>query len=173
VNYSCSEAILFRLSQYTMKLLSLIPPILLSFAVDTSQTIVRVEAFQQSLPSPLIKQKKRTHNFAVSLDKSKTSDDESKADAQRRKTIFGSAVAGLTSFLGGIGGSTKAAAAAAIDDNEKPLADYPMRRLRLPKGGLGRQYVIIQVYIEGNGPYDFMLDSGLTTEMITPREYDV
>lgn len=153
-----------------MKLL----PILLSFAVDTSQSIVRVAAFQQSLPSPLIKQKKRTHNFAISLDKSKSSDDESKADAQRRKTIFGSAVAGLTSFLGGGGGSTKAAAAsAAVDDNKKPLADYPMRRLKLPKGGLGREYVIIQVYIEGNGPYDFMLDSGLTTEMITPREYDV
>jgi len=155
-----------------MKLL----PVLLSFAVDnTSQSIVRVAAFQQSLPpSPLIKQKKRTHNFAISLDKSISSDDESKADAQRRKTIFGSAVTGLTSFLGGGGGSTKAAAAsAAVDDNEKPLADYPMRRLRLPKGGLGREYVIIQVYIEGNGPYDFMLDSGLTTEMITPREYDV
>ena len=157
---------------YTMKLLSLIAPILLSFAVDISQT-VRVAAFQQSLPSPLIKQKKRKHNFAI-VDKSKSSDDESKADAQRRKTIFGSAVAGLTSFLGGGGGSTKAAAASsAVDDNEKPLADYPMRRLKLPKGGLGREYVIIQVYIEGNGPYDFMLDSGLTTEMITPREYDV
>ena len=154
-----------------MKLLSLIPPILLSFAVDISQTF-RVAAFQQSLPSPLIKQTKRTHNFAISLvDKSKSSDDESKADAQRRKTIFGSAVAGLTSFLGGVGGSTKASAA--VDDNEKPLADYPMRRLKLPKGGLGREYVIIQVYIEWNGPYDFMLDSGLTTEMITPREYDV
>jgi hypothetical protein len=152
-------------------LLSLIPHILLSFAVDNiDQSIVRVAAFQQSLPSPLIKQKKRTHNFAISLiDKSKSSDDESKADAQRRKTIFGSAVVGLTSFLGGGGGSTKAAASV-VDDNEKPLADYPMRRLRLPKGGLGREYVIIQVYIEGNGPYDFMLDSGLTTEMITPRE---
>jgi len=53
-----------------MKLLSLIPPILLSFAVHISQSIDRVTAFQQSLPpSPLIKQKKkRTHNFAIALE---------------------------------------------------------------------------------------------------------
>ena len=55
---------------YKMKLLSLIPPILLSFAVHISQSIDRVTAFQQSLPpSPLIKQKKkRTHNFAIALE---------------------------------------------------------------------------------------------------------
>ncbi len=43
-------------------------------------------------------------------------------------------------------------------------------RLRLPKGGLGREYIIIQLYIKGKGPFDFMVDSGLTTELITPRE---
>lgn len=36
---------------------------------------------------------------------------------------------------------------------------------------MGREYVIIQVYIQGKGPYDFMVDSGLTTELITPREF--
>ncbi|KAL7465150.1 hypothetical protein ACHAXS_005477 [Conticribra weissflogii] len=42
-------------------------------------------------------------------------------------------------------------------------------RLRLPKGGLGREYIIIQLYIKGKGPFDFMVDSGLTTELITPH----
>ena len=36
---------------------------------------------------------------------------------------------------------------------------------------MGREYVIIQLYIQGKGPYDFMVDSGLTTELITPREF--
>ena len=35
---------------------------------------------------------------------------------------------------------------------------------------MGREYIIIQLYIEGKGPFDFMVDSGLTTELITPRE---
>ena len=42
-------------------------------------------------------------------------------------------------------------------------------RLQLPKGGLGRSYIIIQLYIDNTGPYDFMVDSGLTTELITPH----
>ena len=46
-----------------------------------------------------------------------------------------------------------------------------MKRLKLPRGGLGREYVIIQVYIGNDGPFDFMVDSGLTTEMITPRKF--
>eukprot|EP00984_Skeletonema_dohrnii_P021780 scaffold10966_cov75-Skeletonema_dohrnii-CCMP3373.AAC.1 len=55
------------------------------------------------------------------------------------------------------------------DQDAQPIADFPMRKLRLPKGGLGREYIIIQLYIDGNGPYDFMVDSGLTTELITPH----
>ena len=42
-------------------------------------------------------------------------------------------------------------------------------RLKLPKGGMGREYVVIQLYIQNTGPYDFMVDSGLTTELITPH----
>lgn len=34
---------------------------------------------------------------------------------------------------------------------------------------MGRSYIIIQLYIQDNGPYDFMVDSGLTTELITPH----
>jgi hypothetical protein len=51
----------------------------------------------------------------------------------------------------------------------KPLADLPMRRLKLPKGGVGREYLLAQVTIKGQGPYDFMVDSGLTAELITPH----
>ena len=50
-----------------------------------------------------------------------------------------------------------------------PLADLPMIRLRLPQQGIGRDYIAIQLKIKGEGPYDFMVDSGLTTELITPH----
>lgn len=50
-----------------------------------------------------------------------------------------------------------------------PLADLPMRRLRLPEPAAGRDYVLVQLKVGGKGPFDFMLDSGLTTEMITPH----
>lgn len=55
----------------------------------------------------------------------------------------------------------------------EPLADLPMIRLNLPKNGLGRDYVVIQLNIDGKGPYKFMIDSGLTTEMITPHLREV
>ncbi|KAL7543124.1 hypothetical protein ACHAXR_012431 [Thalassiosira sp. AJA248-18] len=97
-------------------------------------------------------------------------------DEQRRKTIFGGAVSSLPFIFG----NKKANAAASTttttttttsieEDDLKPVADFPMRRLRLPKGGMGREYIIIQLYIQGKGPFDFMVDSGLTTELITPH----
>jgi hypothetical protein len=39
----------------------------------------------------------------------------------------------------------------------------------LPERGFGREYVAIELMIQGKGPYKFMVDSGLTTEMITPH----
>jgi hypothetical protein len=44
-----------------------------------------------------------------------------------------------------------------------------MRRLRLPKEAFGRDYVVIQMKIQGKGPFDFLVDSGLTGELITPH----
>lgn len=43
-----------------------------------------------------------------------------------------------------------------------PLLDPSLffHRIRLPKGGVGRDYVLVQLTINGSGPYDFMLDSG-------------
>ncbi|KAI8474268.1 MAG: hypothetical protein J3K34DRAFT_408000 [Monoraphidium minutum] len=55
----------------------------------------------------------------------------------------------------------------------KALADLPMRRLKLPKGGVGRDYLLAQLTIKGKGPYDFMVDSGLTAELITPHLQEV
>lgn len=51
----------------------------------------------------------------------------------------------------------------------KPLVDVPMIRLRLPKGGFGREYLALKMKIKGQGPFEFMVDSGLTTELITPH----
>ena len=60
---------------------------------------------------------------------------------------------------------------AAADDAKgvKALADVPMIRLKLPKSGFGREYIALKMKIEGKGPFDFMVDSGLTTELITPH----
>mmetsp|Transcript_21828 Transcript_21828/g.46077 ORF Transcript_21828/g.46077 Transcript_21828/m.46077 type:complete len:340 (-) Transcript_21828:61-1080(-) len=52
---------------------------------------------------------------------------------------------------------------------KKSLVDVPMVRLRLPRGGFGREYIALPIKIQGQGPFDFMVDSGLTTELITPH----
>jgi hypothetical protein len=49
--------------------------------------------------------------------------------------------------------SARAAAAA----KAAPLADLPMRRLKLPQGAIGRDYVLVQITVDGKGPYDFMV----------------
>lgn len=42
-------------------------------------------------------------------------------------------------------------------------------RLRLPKGTVGRDYVLLQLKLGGKGPFDFVVDTGLTAELITPH----
>jgi hypothetical protein len=59
--------------------------------------------------------------------------------------------------------------ALAATKNPNLLADLPMIRVRLPHAGVGREYVAIQLKIDGKGPYDFIIDTGLTTELITPH----
>lgn len=53
----------------------------------------------------------------------------------------------------------------------EPLADLPMIRLSLngQGSGFGREYVALKLKIKGQGPFDFMVDTGLTTEFITPH----
>lgn len=88
--------------------------------------------------------------------------------ANPRREILRGALGGA---LGGFLGGTKKAHADSL--STEPLADLPMIRLKLPQLGFGREYVAIQLKINGEGPYDFMVDSGLTTEMITPHLQDV
>eukprot|EP00984_Skeletonema_dohrnii_P018171 scaffold8417_cov83-Skeletonema_dohrnii-CCMP3373.AAC.1 len=105
--------------------------------------------------------------LAPNDDSSNSSAEESPSqqpsDPRRRKTFQSGLVGSLLPFF------AKHANAATSTAETQPIADFPMRKLRLPKGGLGREYIIIQLYIDGNGPYDFMVDSGLTTELITPH----
>ncbi len=61
------------------------------------------------------------------------------------------------------------AAAAPVATKSEALVDVPMIRLRLPKGGFGREYIALKMKIQDQGPFDFMIDSGLTTELITPH----
>ena len=110
----------------------------------------------------------KNNSFRAAKSKSKADHDAPLLPEVGRRRTFAS-LAAFPSLPFFFGGDKKSSSANAADD-DKPVADFPMRRLRLPKGGLGREYVIIQVYVEGKGPYDFMLDSGLTTELITPRE---
>mmetsp|Transcript_23183 Transcript_23183/g.54980 ORF Transcript_23183/g.54980 Transcript_23183/m.54980 type:complete len:504 (+) Transcript_23183:201-1712(+) len=84
-------------------------------------------------------------------------------------------------FLGSLllGGATSAAASsngravapvfAATANSNGLLADLPMVRLKLPRGGFGREYVALKLQVQGQGPFEFMVDSGLTTELITPH----
>lgn len=86
----------------------------------------------------------------------------------RRNVILSSGGAGL--LISALGGEALRAEAATDGDL---LADLPMIRLRLPQQGFGREYVAVQLKVDGEGPYDFMVDSGLTTEMITPHLTEV
>ena len=90
---------------------------------------------------------------------------------QSRRDAFKLATAGLAinAFLSPLKASSMEESAIA----SRPLADVPMIRLKLPKNGLGREYVVVQLNIDGKGPFDFMVDSGLTTEMITPHLKDI
>ena len=44
----------------------------------------------------------------------------------------------------------------------------PLRRLKLPQGAVGRDYILVPLMIGGEGPFEFMLDSGLTGTIVTP-----
>lgn len=72
-------------------------------------------------------------------------------------------------LLSSMGGVLLGAASKAHAISGEPLADLPMIRLKLPDSSLGREYVAIKLKIQGKGPYDFIVDSGLTTELITPH----
>jgi hypothetical protein len=85
-----------------------------------------------------------------------------------------SGIVGGNVLSGGINNANAAATAATakttvIAANQPPLIDVNMVRLKLPRGGFGREYVALKVKVNERGPYDFMVDSGLTLEMISPH----
>jgi hypothetical protein len=47
-----------------------------------------------------------------------------------------------------------------------------MERLKLPPGGVGADYPLLKVSVQRLGPFYFMIDSGLTSELITPHLRD-
>eukprot|EP00957_Ditylum_brightwellii_P043998 3339046-Ditylum_brightwellii.AAC.1 len=86
----------------------------------------------------------------------------------RRNVLASVSAAGIQPFLP----FDASASVSTAPSSTKPLADLPMIRLKLPKDGLGREYVVIKLNIGGE-TVDFMVDSGLTTEMITPHLKDM
>lgn len=66
--------------------------------------------------------------------------------------------------------STEASADIKIPSTtSSPLIDLPMQRLKLPRFAVGREYVVVPLKIHGEGPFEFVLDTGLTIELITPH----
>ena len=92
--------------------------------------------------------------------------------ARRRDVLQSAAMAAsLAGSSAGGGGGVPAANAAAATTAEASslLVDLPMIRFRLP--GSSVDYVGVRVCLDGrqDEPVEFMLDTGLTLEMMTPR----
>ena len=92
--------------------------------------------------------------------------------ARRRDVLQSAAMAASlagSSAGGGGGVPAAAAAAAATAATSSLLVDLPMIRFRLP--GSSVDYVGVRVCLDGrqDEPVEFMLDTGLTLEMMTPR----
>jgi len=121
-------------------------------------------------PITFLSTKTAPNDDSSSSSSAEESPSQQPSDPQRRKTFQSGLVGSLLPFFAKHANAAATSTESTNDqDAAQPIADFPMRKLRLPKGGLGREYIIIQLYIDGNGPYDFMVDSGLTTELITPH----
>jgi len=69
-----------------------------------------------------------------------------------RRTLLSLPVIGSAPLLGSaIVGVAEARGADGV------VLDEPMRRLRLPKGSVGRDYVLMQLRVKDQGPYEFMV----------------
>lgn len=96
-------------------------------------------------------------------------------NAQSRRDVLRSAI-GASVAAGGTVAATKAGATTATTATSSLLADLPMIRLKLPENGVGNDYIATQLCLPGqatnNKPVEFMLDTGLTLELITPHLRD-
>lgn len=130
-------------------------------------------ATKRASPSGII-----TRLDASSQGKNTNDNDDSTPNIDRRSLL---SVLGLGGAGTVLPSSSRAAPGSAVlkgpsyeqaiktQDPNVPMADLPMIRLRLPGAGIGRDYIAIQLKVENEGPFDFMVDSGLTTELITPH----
>lgn len=107
-----------------------------------------------------------TNGFSPKLTPSPALDGTCLRATPSRREALGSSGVLLGSLLGG---GSKAQAG----EETGLVADLPMIRLKLPEAALGREYVGLQLKIDGQGPFDFMVDTGLTTEMITPHLQEI
>ena len=124
----------------------------LSFALHSVLAVVPAAAFLPSRRDP--------HELTQAIRRYRPA---STALHESNRRDFLAATTGLT-----LSAATSKSASSA-ETSTQPLADLPMIRLRLPRGGLGREYVAINLKVDGKGPFAFMLDTGLTTEFITPH----
>ena len=83
----------------------------------------------------------KTHTTCTTVSAIPSTADSSMA---RRRLLGGSITTAAAGFLGG--GSASNEAAVSI----KPLVDMPLRRLQLPKGGVGRDYVVVPLSFAGS-----------------------
>jgi hypothetical protein len=54
----------------------------------------------------------------------------------------------------------------------KPIAEFPLLWFKLPDRLLGSDYVLIPLWIGDRGPLNFLVDTGLTTNLLTPQICD-
>ena len=105
-------------------------------------------------------------------DKGDTVSSSGSARGARRRDVLQSAAMAASlagTSAGGGGGVHAAAAAGTTAATSSLLVDLPMIRFRLP--GSSVDYVGVRVCLDGrqDEPVEFMLDTGLTLEMMTPR----
>eukprot|EP00667_Euglena_gracilis_P010780 EG_transcript_10983 len=60
---------------------------------------------------------------------------------------------------------------ASLDDVPKgqPLVEIPLFWFVIPERLLGSDYVLLPLYIDGRGPFNFLVDTGLTINLLTPQ----
>lgn len=89
-------------------------------------------------------------------------------NAKSRRDMLHSAVTAGIFGTASTGSSLESAAATSTTTTF--VADLPMIRLKLPANGLGKDYIATQICLPGaDTAMEFMIDSGLTLEIITPH----
>ena len=53
--------------------------------------------------------------------------------------------------------------------SDSPLLEVKMGKIKLPMMAVGQESVTMSVNVNGEGPFHFMLDTGLTAQMISPQ----